>query len=164
MFGGNAGHVLIYSSDKKKILLTQRSDIPMWVMPGGHVQKGETFERAAIREVKEETGFVIIITKQLAIFSDKKKNIEKHLFLGEVESGKIRTSKETVKVEWFDQNKLPMFMTQYERDRIELIHKFQGKIFHKPLYFNKKKELIFQLKNPIRFSVFLYSYIRNSTS
>lgn len=31
-----------------------------WVLPGGHVDKGESFVRSAIREAREETGLTIL--------------------------------------------------------------------------------------------------------
>jgi nucleoside triphosphatase len=30
-----------------------------WVMPGGHIESGETLEEALIREINEETGIEI---------------------------------------------------------------------------------------------------------
>lgn len=36
-------------------------ETPSWCLPGGHVEPGETFEVAALRELQEETG---IITQQ----------------------------------------------------------------------------------------------------
>jgi len=38
-------------------------ETPSWCLPGGHVEPGETFEIAALRELQEETG---IITQQPA--------------------------------------------------------------------------------------------------
>ncbi|GEN26535.1 ADP-ribose pyrophosphatase [Halovibrio variabilis] len=38
-------------------------ETPSWCLPGGHVEPGETFEVAALRELQEETG---IITQQSA--------------------------------------------------------------------------------------------------
>ena len=44
---------------KNKILLLKRNHRPFrnhWVFPGGHIENGETAEKAVTREVKEETG------------------------------------------------------------------------------------------------------------
>lgn len=48
------GHILIVKNVK--------GDSSYWSLPGGAVEAGETLEQAAIREVKEETGYGIVIT------------------------------------------------------------------------------------------------------
>jgi len=56
-------HALIRNNER--IFLTQRRDVPLWVMPGGTVETGETLEEALVREVKEETGYDLGDLKQL---------------------------------------------------------------------------------------------------
>ncbi len=48
----SAGGVVI--KDKKEVLLIKNPS-NIWTFPKGHIEKGETKEEAAIREVKEET-------------------------------------------------------------------------------------------------------------
>ncbi len=47
----------IVKNKKGEILLLDRLNIPLgWACPAGHVDEGESAEKSAIREIKEETG------------------------------------------------------------------------------------------------------------
>lgn len=53
---------------EKALLMTERTYSPfkgMWSLPGGHLEFGEQLEEAAIREIKEETGVNIAVTRFL---------------------------------------------------------------------------------------------------
>jgi 8-oxo-dGTP diphosphatase len=51
--------VLIVDETSEKVLMVQNEN--SWSLPGGAREQGETLEEAAIREVKEETGFEIVV-------------------------------------------------------------------------------------------------------
>ncbi|WP_409340330.1 NUDIX hydrolase [Paenibacillus sp. MBLB4367] len=44
------------------IVKNKKGDSYYWGLPGGAAEDGETLEQALIREVKEETGFIIVIS------------------------------------------------------------------------------------------------------
>jgi len=54
--------VVVQHPDTGKFLIVEEGCGKGWWLPGGHVDPGETFEMAAIRECKEEGGIDIEIT------------------------------------------------------------------------------------------------------
>ena len=65
---------VIIAQENGKILVGKRcgSYAPYWSIPGGHLELGETFEQAAIREVLEETGLTIIKPRVIAVVNNLK--------------------------------------------------------------------------------------------
>ena len=62
-----------------------------WEFPGGKVEKGETFEIALKREIKEELNINIVINNKLGEenYKDEKINVKLHYFLCSHTSGEI---------------------------------------------------------------------------
>lgn len=52
-----------------QVLVTKRADFPMWCLPGGGVDAGESVAQAAVREVREETGLRVVLTRLVGIYS-----------------------------------------------------------------------------------------------
>lgn len=44
---------------------TKRGETESWCLPGGHVEPGESFERAALREIAEEAGIHAVVSPQV---------------------------------------------------------------------------------------------------
>jgi len=84
-----------------------------WAFPGGHLEFGESFVRAAIRETKEECGLRIKNPEFVYATNDiyKKENLhyitvfmKTKDFSGQVE---LREPQKAEKWQWFDWKKLP---------------------------------------------------------
>ena len=45
--------------DENRVLLTLRTDVPVWIVPGGGVEPRESVEQATVRETREETGLQV---------------------------------------------------------------------------------------------------------
>lgn len=54
--------------DQGRVLLSQRSDLRVWNLPGGRVDSGELLAEAAVREVREETGVVATIDRAVGMY------------------------------------------------------------------------------------------------
>ncbi len=60
----------IFDAAREKVLLTQRTDNGRWCLPGGGLDPGESVEEACIREVWEETGLHVRVTRLIGVYSD----------------------------------------------------------------------------------------------
>ena len=97
-----------------KILLVQESEDKLWCLPGGWADVGESPSEAVGREILEETGLIVSVDKIIGIYDANRDGRDlslyhayKIVFLCESIAGEIKTSNETLAVEYFDQNNLP---------------------------------------------------------
>lgn len=103
-----------------RILLTKRDDFHVWCMPGGHIDRGETFPQAARREVREETGLEVALNRLVGIYSRPRWG-EYHIvvFAAEVIGGvERRQPEEVVGIELFGSDELPDALLIGQKQRI----------------------------------------------
>ena len=82
----SCGAVVFREKDyKKQILLIRHVNGGHWAFPKGHVEKGETEEQTALREILEETGLDVILDnryRQVVSYSPRKDVIKDVVFTG----------------------------------------------------------------------------------
>ncbi len=79
VFGDRAGKqgtirlgcsAVLFNSSRDMVLLTRRADNGKWCLPGGRIDPGETVAEGCEREVLEETGLIVRVTKLTGIYSE----------------------------------------------------------------------------------------------
>jgi len=60
----------IFDQNREKVLLTQRTDNGRWCLPGGGMESGESAAQACEREVWEETGLKVRVTRLIGVYSN----------------------------------------------------------------------------------------------
>ena len=99
---------IIFSPERKSVLLIQRRDVPVWVLPGGGIEPNESPEEAIVREICEETGFQVKITRLSAIYTPINRLARHtHLYECEILNGEAKTSSETRDVKFYSLDCLP---------------------------------------------------------
>lgn len=105
-----------------QVLLTKRSDVEAWTLPGGRVESGESVVQAAIREAQEETGFQVQLTRLVGIYylpEWKYGSNHEVLFAAKPIGGTLRPQPSEVAEEaFFDPQDLPSPLLWWQRQRI----------------------------------------------
>lgn len=104
-----AVYAIVFSKDRKEILLVQRRDLPVWVLPGGGLDAGETPEEGVVREVEEETGLQVVVTRKIAEYLPVNRMTQKtHFFECSPIGGALSESPEAKKVLFIPLENLPI--------------------------------------------------------
>lgn len=102
---------VIWDETHTRILLTRRTDNGQWCLPGGATDPGESVEETCVREMLEETGLAVKVTKLIGIYSSPDYIVEyadgnrwqiiSLTFEAEVVGGQLGLSDETTEVGYF---------------------------------------------------------------
>lgn len=123
---------------KTEYLVIYRNHYDDWSLPKGKLNRGETFRKAAIREIREETGVkgpTVGRIGSLGYVTPAGNQKVVRYWLVEARGGSFRPSSEVAAIEWLRPKKARARLT-YERDRavltrgIEMVQRpTSGRIF-----------------------------------
>ena len=107
-----AGAVIVRNG---KILLQRRTDNGRWGLIGGLMEMNETYEQAALREIREETGLEVRLESFLGIFhnhnmvwsSGDAAHVVSAMFVAEIVRGEPRIDEESYELRFFGRDELP---------------------------------------------------------
>ena len=104
------------------ILFCKREDNGLWVLPGGGIEKDEKPEKAAIRELEEETGIIVKSVKFRGTwkfdFLGKKSRYAVFETLGKIK-GELKPSWETPQVKFFNSEEIDQKAPRYIKTLLE---------------------------------------------
>jgi 8-oxo-dGTP pyrophosphatase MutT (NUDIX family) len=126
-----------------KLLLTRRSaairEGGKWCLPGGHVELGEPWSLAMIREVSEETGLLVVKSCLLGVYSDPDLTVTPNPYYGGFHGqfvvatflvtefqGEVCPNQEVDAWGWFGLEDLPTPMLRSHPIRVQDALNFQG--------------------------------------
>ncbi|HQP05182.1 MAG: NUDIX hydrolase [Bacteroidales bacterium] len=123
--------VVIASSHPRSVLLIQRKNEPFagkWALPGGFVDMDEPLEKAASRELLEETGLSLANLEQFKAYGDvyrdpRGRNIAVVFYSIIPEEKAVTGSDDAAEARWFDVTDLPELAFDHNRIITDLLLK-----------------------------------------
>ncbi|MFA5130885.1 MAG: NUDIX domain-containing protein [Patescibacteria group bacterium] len=104
--------------ENNRILLCHRRDYDLWNLPGGTMELGESPWECVVREVKEETGLEVEISKLAGIYNKPDKGALAFSFICKVVGGQLTLNEEADKIEYFGIEEIPANISQKQVARI----------------------------------------------
>ncbi|MEO0870075.1 MAG: NUDIX domain-containing protein [Cyanobacteria bacterium J06642_11] len=92
---------------QQRVLLCLRTDFDAWNLPGGGVESGELPTEGVIREVKEETGLEVEVTRLIAVYGKPHRDELVFSFICRSIGGQLSATEESRECRFFEINQLP---------------------------------------------------------
>lgn len=131
-------------SNKLKVLLIERGHEPFigqWALPGGFVDMNEDLERAALRELEEETGVKDVFIEQLFTFGTPNRDPRgrvvsvAYFALVNLSEHPVKPSSDARNVHWFEIDSLPTLAFDHEEIMEVAINRLRAKVRYQPIGF-----------------------------
>ena len=114
------GVVMRKGPQETEIAVVHRPRYDDWSFPKGKLDPGETFEEAALREVREETGLICRLGPELAFAhyedSEGRPKVVRYWLMAVIEDPGFSSNDEVDELRWMTPATAPDLLT-YSRDR-----------------------------------------------
>ncbi|MGH2460323.1 MAG: NUDIX hydrolase [Chloroflexota bacterium] len=101
-----------------KLLLSRRAIDPgkgRWSFPSGYVDLGESPATAAVREVKEETGYDVRLSGLVGVYAGPNRPVVLVVYTGDVVGGTLGGCDEVEETALFDESELPPLAFEHDQ-------------------------------------------------
>ena len=113
------GVFAIIKNEDNEVLLLLRHDYNLWNLPGGALEKDEAPWEGVVREVKEETGLDVEVTKLQGIYNKHGKDEIVFSFECKIIGGEITLTDEAKEIKYFAVEKIPANTSPKQVERIK---------------------------------------------
>lgn len=142
---------IVHGATPQEIILVKRRDVPIWVLPGGGIDSGESPEDAVVREVFEETGLHVRVIRKTGEYTPLNRlSALTHVFECERFGGELCVTEETRGAQSFSRDRLPSSFFFVHHDWLKDADQNKTSLVKKPIsqvtYWNLFK---FFIKHPL---------------
>jgi ADP-ribose pyrophosphatase YjhB (NUDIX family) len=104
----------VFDNAGRILMVRETADAGRWTLPGGWADVNETAAQSVVREVAEESGYIVRAVKLAAVWDRAAQghppsafSVVRLFFICALEGGVPRTSLETSEIGWFGETEIP---------------------------------------------------------